>query len=155
VKDGFTLVKGIEDIPLKEYAKIAVSGGEPLLLGRALDDILLYIKRKTRKLAVDYDTRSAEIFLYTNGVLLDDDVTHRFLRRNLVDGFNIGIHEVNWPEIIRLSKLETNMVRFLMMDTAEFDPVEGYLTALGRTVRRFKLNECDKPEEDWYTLEAL
>jgi organic radical activating enzyme len=132
-----------EDIDFRQYRNVCVTGGEPFVRKQYLYGILGGIPQ------------DVNIFLYTNGLLIDNgDVAALRCMRNLV-AVNIGLHSVE-----QLGQLNPHLsilpgIRYRIRDTHYDNLLAVYPWLSSRLVKAWKMDECDMPNEDWVLLEGV
>ncbi len=132
VRERIRTVNVLHYIPVEQYQKVCLTGGEPLLRMRRLYRVLRYVKRKP-------------VFLYTNGKLLTMPLLRRLLAHG-VTAVNIGAHFADGVPDIPLSIIAHPAVRLTVLDK-DFQHVPDEWLLFGN-VHMVRLNECDTPNED-------
>ena len=147
IQDKFKRVHSLHEIPLHLYENINISGGEPTLNGARTAVIAKYI-------ANNISPMLQSIYLYTNGTLP--------VPRNLfrwIDGVNIGVHDSSLLNIMSMldqwvhSPIDN--IRLLVQDINVTAEIAELCSLTGVTLVPWVLNDCDQPNEDWYTLEEF
>lgn len=132
----------IDDINWGNYNVYCISGGEPLL-----NPLKVYE-------GLDRCDKSKMIILYTNGILLNSLYAKAFAARG-VKAINVGLHNPKqFDSIIRqvlFATKETKLsVRFHAQDIYQEELMAKFP---GVNFRFWKMNDCDRDNEDRVVLE--
>lgn len=132
--------KKFEEIDFSLYTNICITGGEPFLRKSFSYEILHSLPRHKK------------IYIYTNGMLIDQkDV---FLLEHIagLKCINIGLHTINQLSKIILVE-EYLPVRFMIRDVNKKRFMKAYPERLNeQNIKCWKLNDCSMPNEDWVLL---
>ncbi len=132
--------KKFEEIDYNKYKNVCLSGGEPFLYKNMLYFFLTYLNKN-------------DVYLYTNGTLIDDnDITQLKEFKNL-KGINIGIHHINQLRKINPLVLELP-VRFAVRDINVKEFTLKYPDILNETnIKPWVMNDCHMSNEEWVLLD--
>jgi len=140
IQETFTSVESMQDIfERKEYSTFAITGGEPTLFPKLLQNVISDIKIHTE----------ARVHLWTNGILLYPEFV--IANKEIIDGINISIHEgswnyLRWTQLHRVVPIRLHVWGGLSNDTLrEFCYIQDIL------LREWKMDECHV-DEDRYLL---
>ena len=143
----FKEVETLEEIPLKDYYAIGITGGEPWMEYRKVISLAIYIKNFLRK-------KEVPIYLYTNGVLLQPEHLKEIQEICIVpfDGINIGWHDnaISYEKVIDINKIVP--VRILIWEKEITDDFLEFVKEHNIKYRVWKMDECDPINEDRYLL---
>lgn len=132
-----------------EYNNICITGGEPLLSSKIhlLKDILL-----TNELLNENRILLPNIYIYTNGIYLNNSLLNFILSFNNVRGINIGIHPDSKNQILLTHKYlyKNNKIRFMIEDKYTSIIEHAKMKKLNYTI--WTRDECNMPNEDWVLL---
>ena len=135
--------KTLSEIDFTKYKNVCITGGEPFLAKVLLYSVLFKIPE------------FKNIYLYTNGILIDWPDVFTLKSFDNLKGVNIGLHTI--PQLKRIIHLEKYLpVRFMMNETLKNKFIKTYPERLTKdNVNTWKLNECEMPNEDWILLKKL
>ena len=135
--------KTLSEIGFTIYKNVCITGGEPFL-----DKRLLY-------LVLNSIPEFKNVYIYTNGLLINWEDVHLLRKLGNIKGINIGLHTTQQlKKIIHLEKYLP--VRFMMNETLKNKFIKTYPERLTKdNVNTWKLNECEMPNEDWILLKKL
>lgn len=133
------VTKSFNEIDFSKYKNVCITGGEPFL-----NRDLLYA-------VLDCIPKSKNIFLYTNGLLIDMyDVRH--LQKYNIKSVNIGLHySSQLAEIIYLDSLLPVRYSIQLEKMGVFYSMH-YPRLNEKNTKAWKLNDCNMPNEDWVLL---
>ncbi len=134
----------VDDIPFHKYKTICLTGGEPLLC--VADTVYALAKAKRWN-------SSIYAVLNTNGTLLTRK-NARLLEKYGLDAINVGLHDPkDFKDIVkkcnRAVKGTGIKIRYNVQDCYEDDLRKKFP---GITIKAWRMNECDRDNEDRYTL---
>ena len=143
ILETFTRVQSMQDIfEHKSYDTFAVSGGEPTLSPKKLQNVVNDIKMNT----------SASVYLWTNGILLLPEFL--IVNRGIIDGVNISIHEGGWDyrKWYQLHKIMP--IRLHIWEGLSNDKLRRFCRTNNIRLNEWVMDECEK-EEDRFILEEV
>ena len=132
------------DIDFSKYKNVCLSGGEPFLRKSILYSAMYKIPR------------SKQIFIYTNGLRINNEDIKKLKKYKNLTCLNIGLHTLR-----QLSSINRNIdrelpVRFMVRDINYRRILNLYPDRLNESnLKAWTLNECNMPNEDWVLLKDL
>lgn len=131
----------LDEISWRRYKTFCISGGEPLLFPGRIADVCARIPE------------GAFVVLYTNGTPLTRRMA-QMLRRLKIDAINVGLHHpASFGALIHsITNATADLgmsVRFHLQDIYNSVPAQYP----GVEFRLWKMNECDRANEDRFLLE--
>ncbi len=141
IQETFTKVDSIQDIlEYKNYDVFAITGGEPTIVPRLLQDTMCEIKMNT----------DARIHLWTNGIELYPEFVS--VNKDLIDGINISIHDGSW-NYVRWTQLNQIMpIRLHIWENLSTDMLREFCQLQNIKLNEWVMDECDI-NEDRFILE--
>ena len=121
-----------------EFPVVCVTGGEPLV---ELSMLLLFL------LAIGPPRSDRSVFLYTNGVLLDEKRAKTL--EGVVDGLNVGVHTGDAAEVRRLGEIVHPIVpvRIFIEDVKVTREIETLVDKFGMSLRVWTDGECSNEDD--------
>lgn len=135
--------KYLKDINFNDYENICISGGEPFLYPQTIIDILTRIPKHIN------------VYIYTNGTLLDNELISTLGHFSNIKGINIGIHQHFQLDRIPMSTLNHifgKSVRYHIQDTKVDDTLKKHPELKKYNIHLWTKDVCDMPNEDWVLL---
>ena len=142
IQETFTKVDNMYDIfEYKNYDVFAVTGGEPTLYPKLLQDVMSDIKMNT----------NARIHLWTNGIKPYPEFV--IANREIIDGINISVHEGSW-NYTRWTQLHEIMpIRLHVWDGLSNSRLREFCKTQNILLKEWKMDECDI-DENRFLLEG-
>jgi len=134
--------KKFEDIDFTKYKNVCITGGEPFLRKDILYSVL-------NKIPTD-----KKIYIYTNGMLINDEDLRILIKYPNIDCFNIGLHFEN--QLNKISTIEYCLpVRWMIEESKleKFHKQYPSRLVIDR-IKTFKIDDCEMLNEDWILLES-
>lgn len=123
------------------YRNVCITGGEPFL---QKDELFMIM---------DVVPEDKNIYLYTNGLLINnEDIEYLQTFANL-KCVNVGLHTLRQLKAINKNLERLLPVRFMARDTNCAELLRMYPERLNAdNLKAWELNKCDMPNEDWVFL---
>lgn len=142
--------KTFDQIDFSKYKNVCISGGEPFL-----NKVVLYetINKIENIYYNDKRYNEPNFYLYTNGLLINDDDIAKLYWVMGLKYVNIGIHTVNQLRNVNPELQRYLPVRFMAQDIHCEELLKMYPDRLNKeNLKPWILNECNMPNEDWVLL---
>lgn len=130
--------QSLYDIDFSKYKNVCISGGEPFLRKDILYKTLNFIPNHM------------PIFLYTNGIRIENEDIHKLQRFNIA-GINVGLHHINQLKSINRMIDNVFSVRYVAWEGYKNQFQEKY-PALSKQMKFWVMDACIRENEDWVLL---
>lgn len=140
IRDKFE-EKNLKEINFNRFDNICITGGEPLLSRDILAKVIMKIPC------------NKYIYLYTNGLLLQKP-TLELLSRT-IDGFNVGIHNVQQLQNLPEGLFHHKKVRFSIEDKNYEKFINLRPSLKNCNIKTWKRNKCYNFNEVIYLLKSI
>jgi organic radical activating enzyme len=135
--------KSLSDIDFSLYKNICITGGEPFLHNEKLFSLLKKIPHEKN------------IYIYTNGTLINDSDIATLIKQKNLKCLNIGIHTLEQLDSINEDIEKKLPVRFMAQDINCEKLLKKYPERLNRNnLKSWSLDDCDMPNEEWVLLNS-
>lgn len=130
-----------EEIDFSKYKNVCITGGEPFLYKDFLYSVLLSIPK------------DKNIYLYTNGLLINHlDIMYLSFFGNL-KGINIGLHSPHQFNRIIVKLQEHHNVRYMINEKYYQTLLDLHPDRLSKNnLKSWETGQCEMPNEDWILL---
>lgn len=130
-----------EEIDFSPYKNISITGGEPFLWRNILYDVL------------NSFPSGKNIYLYTNGILINNNDITCLASYNNLKCINVGIHTLRQLKAVNPNLERALPVRFMVQDKFYDKLLNLYPERVNNNnLKAWKMNECNMPNEDWVQL---
>ena len=135
--------KSLREIDFSLYENICITGGEPFMHKEELFALL-------EKIPLEKN-----IYIYTNGTLINDSDIVSLLRYKKLKCLNIGIHTLEQLNSINEDIEKRLPVRFMVRDIYYEELLKRYPQRLNNSnLKSWSLDNCDMPNEEWVLLNS-
>lgn len=133
--------KSFSEIDFSLYKNICITGGEPFLHKDNLFSLL-------DRLSLDKN-----IYIYTNGTLINDSDIMMLSKYKNLKCLNIGIHTLEQLDSVNSNIDKKLPVRFMAQDINCEKLLTKYSQRLNlNNLKGWSLDSCDMPNEEWVLL---